>query len=172
MEVGHMQEKLSSFTPVLPEKPRVLILGSMPGGQSLEKQEYYGNPRNHFWNILFVLFHQTPLQDYEAKLDFVKEKGIALWDTIGKCYRRGSLDANIMDEEPNNIIELTEQFPSIKLIACNGGKAYDTFKRNFPMEQLTGVDVIKLPSTSPIPGRYTKTFEGKVEEWRRIVEYL
>ncbi|WP_379563207.1 uracil-DNA glycosylase family protein [Oceanobacillus kapialis] len=44
-----MQKKLSSFAPVLPTNPKVLILGSMPGGKSLEKQEYYGNPRNHFW---------------------------------------------------------------------------------------------------------------------------
>ncbi len=144
----------------------------MPGGQSLEKQEYYGNPRNHFWKILFELFDQTPLEDYQAKLNFVKDKGIALWDTIGKCYRRGSLDANIVDEEPNNIIELTKQFPSVKLIACNGGKAYDTFRRNFSIEELVDIDVIKLPSTSPIPGRYTKTFEGKVEEWKQILDYL
>ncbi|MFC4559078.1 hypothetical protein ACFO3D_12840 [Virgibacillus kekensis] len=39
-----MVEKLTSFDPVLSEEPNVLILGSMPGGMSLEKGEYYGNP--------------------------------------------------------------------------------------------------------------------------------
>ncbi|MFD2630211.1 DNA-deoxyinosine glycosylase [Oceanobacillus kapialis] len=125
-----------------------------------------------FGKILFKLFQQSPIDNYEEKLCFVKGKGIALWDTIGKCYREGSLDANIVEEEPNNIIELTENFPSIKLIACNGGKAYETFKRNFSQGQFAGIDVIKLPSTSPIPGRYTKTFDGKVEEWKKILDYL
>src|SRR5690625_8040424 len=89
-----MAEKLISFPPVLPETPRVLILGSMPGGMSLEKQEYYGNPRNHFWDILFELFQQDPLTDYEEKMQFLKQHQIALWDTIGTCYREGSLDSN------------------------------------------------------------------------------
>ena len=34
--------------PVVNKSTRVLIVGSMPGQQSLEKQQYYGNPRNHF----------------------------------------------------------------------------------------------------------------------------
>ncbi len=40
--------KLQSFAPVIGNKPRVLIVGSMPSIKSLEEQEYYGNPRNHF----------------------------------------------------------------------------------------------------------------------------
>src|SRR5690625_6041254 len=111
-----MAEKLISFPPVLPETPRVLILGSMPGGMSLEKQEYYGNPRNHFWDILFELFQQDPLTDYQEKIQFVKQHQIALWDTIGTCYREGSLDSNIKEAEPNDIMSLLSRFPSIKLI--------------------------------------------------------
>ncbi|SEQ38611.1 G/U mismatch-specific uracil-DNA glycosylase [Virgibacillus subterraneus] len=164
-----MAEKLTSFAPVLAAKPKVLILGSMPGGISLEKDEYYGNPRNHFWDILFELFGQEPTSDYEKKIAFVKRNQLALWDTIGLCYREGSLDANIVDEEPNNIIGLLNGYPSIRLIACNGGRSYETFRKNF---NVNGVDVIKLPSTSPIPGRYTKNFKGKVEEWKKILEYL
>ncbi|MFB4167008.1 DNA-deoxyinosine glycosylase [Virgibacillus sp. JSM 102003] len=164
-----MAVKLTSFAPVLPANPKVLILGSMPGGISLEKEEYYGNPRNHFWDILFELFDQEPTSDYDEKITFVKHKQLALWDTIGHCYREGSLDANIVDEKPNDIIGLLNQYPGICLIACNGGRSYETFKKNFTV---SGVDVIKLPSTSPIPGRYTKTFKGKVEEWKKILEYL
>ncbi|HLR65957.1 uracil-DNA glycosylase family protein [Virgibacillus alimentarius] len=42
-----MSEKLISFSPIIPKTPKVIILGSMPGGMSLKKREYYGNPRNH-----------------------------------------------------------------------------------------------------------------------------
>ncbi len=164
-----MAEKLISFEPVLPANPKVLILGSMPGGISLKKEEYYGNPRNHFWDILFKLFDQESLTEYDEKIAFVKRKQLALWDTIGLCYREGSLDANIADEEPNDIIGLLNEHPGIRLIACNGGRSYETFRKNF---NTSDVDVIKLPSTSPIPGRYTKTFKGKLEEWGKILEYM
>ncbi|MBY7142964.1 DNA-deoxyinosine glycosylase [Virgibacillus sp. NKC19-3] len=166
-----MDEKINAFPPVVPKNPKVLILGSIPGGMSLEKQEYYGNPRNHFWDILYELFDQEPLREYNEKIAFVKKHGIALWDSIGRCYREGSLDTNILEEEPNDIIGLLKAHPTITLIACNGGKSYQTFKRNFPVDELEGIEVLKMPSTSPIPGKYTKSFEGKVEAWSQILPF-
>ncbi|MEC5423781.1 DNA-deoxyinosine glycosylase [Virgibacillus sp. C22-A2] len=167
-----MGKKIMSLAPVLPNAPRVLILGSIPGALSLEKQEYYGNPRNHFWGILFALFNQESLASYQDKIAFVKDRRIALWDSIGTCYREGSLDANITEEVPNDIVRLVHDYPTIKLIACNGGKSYQTFNKNFALGDLGDVKVLKLPSTSPIPGRYTKTFDGKVEEWKQLLKYL
>ncbi|MGX4670240.1 DNA-deoxyinosine glycosylase [Cerasibacillus sp. JNUCC 74] len=165
-------QKLTSFPPVLPKKPAVLILGSMPGVKSLEKQQYYGNPRNHFWNILFTLFNEPLVENYENKLSFCKKHRIALWDTIATCYRQGSLDANIRDAVPNDIPSLLKKYPSIKLIACNGSKSYQLFVKYFKNAKISPVNVVKLPSTSPIPGRYTKTFHEKVEEWRIILRYI
>lgn len=144
----------------------------MPGGMSLEKQQYYGNPRNHFWDILFELFNEVKITDYEEKLSFAKRHGIALWDTIGACYREGSLDVNIVAEEPNDIIGLLRENPTIKLVACNGTKSYQTFIKNFSKEALNKVDIVKMPSTSPIPGRYNKTFAGKVEVWKKLLDYI
>ncbi|GGJ88206.1 hypothetical protein GCM10007063_08390 [Lentibacillus kapialis] len=67
-----MTEQLISFEPILPETPRVLILGSMPSGVSLDKHEYYGNPRNHFWRIIYGLFSEDPNSQYEDKIAFIK----------------------------------------------------------------------------------------------------
>ncbi|RDW19983.1 DNA-deoxyinosine glycosylase [Oceanobacillus chungangensis] len=167
-----MNNKLISFPPVLPQNPKVLILGSMPGKVSLEKQEYYGNPRNHFWPIIFELLNESPVDDYRGKIAIAKRHGLALWDSIGSCYRQGSLDTNIVDEEPNDILAILEEYPSIRLIACNGTKSYTTFKKNFNLTAYPDVNVIKLPSTSPIPGKYTKSFTGKVNAWREILHYL
>ena len=44
------------FLPVHGESVEVLILGSFPSRQSLEKKEYYGNPQNHFWHIIEALY--------------------------------------------------------------------------------------------------------------------
>lgn len=167
-----IDKKLFSFPPVLPLNPKVLILGSMPGRVSLEKQEYYGNPRNHFWPILFELFNEAQVEGYADKIAFAKRHGLALWDSIGSCYRQGSLDASIVDEEVNDIPGLLKEYPSIRLIACNGTKSYTTFKKNFDLSEFPHVHVMKLPSTSPIPGKYTKSFAGKVETWREILNYL
>lgn len=167
-----MPKKLTSFKPILPERPVVLILGSMPSKQSFEKQQYYGNPRNHFWPILFELFQQKPFTSYEDKIEFVKKHRIALWDTIGSCYREGSLDGNIKEEKPNDIIGLLQKYPTIKLIACNGTKSFQTFKKNINLQSETKIDIIQLPSSSPTPGRYTKSFTEKVKAWKQILKYL
>jgi len=168
-----MCEQVISFNPVLPKKPKVLILGSAPSQLSLEKQQYYGNPRNHFWPILFEIFGEDPLSDYSDKISFIKQKGIALWDTIGVCYRKGSLDVNITEEEPNDIIGLIDSYPTIRLIACNGTKSFNTFTKNINLPHGTSIkEVIKLSSSSPIPGKYNKSFAEKVEEWKILKEYL
>jgi len=47
---------LSSFPPIADPNSRLLILGTMPGEQSLRLGQYYGNPRNHFWRLIYTLF--------------------------------------------------------------------------------------------------------------------
>jgi len=48
--------RLQGLPPVIDGSSRILMLGSMPGMQSLVKQEYYGNPRNHFWRLLYAVW--------------------------------------------------------------------------------------------------------------------
>ncbi|WP_010093836.1 DNA-deoxyinosine glycosylase [Ornithinibacillus scapharcae] len=167
-----MIEKIVGLPPVITNESEVLILGSMPSVRSLEQHEYYGNPRNHFWNLIYGIFQEVPSDSYEEKISFIKEKHIALWDTIGSCYREGSLDSNIRDEEPNDIPQLLVEFPTIKLLACNGTKSYNTLKKYCKPEILKGVSVIKLPSSSPVPGRFNKSLEEKMGVWKQILQYL
>ncbi|WP_194165495.1 DNA-deoxyinosine glycosylase [Oceanobacillus sp. CFH 90083] len=165
-------DKLQSFAPVIGNKPKVLIVGSMPSEKSLEEQQYYGNPRNHFWPIMYQILNEAPAETYTEKLHLMKKHYVALWDTIGYCYRQGSLDTNIKEEDPNDISGLLKKYPSIQLIACNGTKAYQMFQKFIAPLLQEEVDVIKLPSTSPVPGKYNKTFEEKIEAWRIITSYL
>jgi hypothetical protein len=42
-----MQNRISSFPPLIDDQSEIIILGSIPGVKSLEKQQYYAHPRTN-----------------------------------------------------------------------------------------------------------------------------
>ncbi|WP_107924044.1 DNA-deoxyinosine glycosylase [Lysinibacillus parviboronicapiens] len=158
--------------PVIDPSTKVLIVGSMPGKQSLEKQQYYGNPRNHFWPIIGEILGVEIPENYTERLQLLQENHIGLWDTIESCEREGSLDAAIRNEKPNNFNTLFERYPDIQLVLFNGSKAFQVFKKHIGFEILTDKKYLKMPSTSPIPGKNIKSFEEKLTDWRVMQSYL
>lgn len=162
-----MQNRISSFSPLIDDQSEILILGSIPGVKSLEKQQYYAHPQNKFWKIIFELLHEEFTENYTERLKILKKHHIALWDVIDTCERKGSLDSEIKNEETNQIAELLEEHPNVKAIFCNGGKSYKS------LQKLLGknyrLPIYQLPSTSPL---HTVSFEKKFEEWKVILEFL
>lgn len=158
--------------PVIDLSTKVLIVGSMPGKQSLEKQQYYGNPRNHFWPIIGEILEVEVPQNYGERLTLLKNHHIGLWDSIESCERKGSLDAAIRNEKPNNFKILFAHYPNIELVLFNGAKAFEVFKKHIGLAVLDGRAYQKMPSTSPIPGKNIKSFEEKLEDWRVMHSYL
>lgn len=162
------KKRIYSFPPIIDRESRVIILGSIPGRESLERQEYYAHPRNHFWPIIFELFDLPLAEDYQQKIKFLKSKQIALWDVVEGCFRQGSLDGNIKDAKVNDLQGLFREYPNLKHIFFNGGKAYELFKRNIGTK-MAGLNWTKLNSTSPAN---TKGFDYKLREWQSILEIL
>lgn len=162
-----MTQRIFSFPPIVDSNSRILILGSIPGVKSLEKQQYYGHPQNKFWKIIFELLNEDFTEDYGEKIRMLKKHHIALWDVIDSCERKGSLDSEIKNEEANQIPELLEKYPNIQTIFCNGGKSYKNAQKI--LGKHFKIPVFLLPSTSPL---HTISFEKKLEEWRRIKTYL
>ncbi len=158
--------------PVVDSSTKVLIVGSMPGKQSLEKQQYYGNPRNHFWPIIGELLQIEVPDDYGERMALLRKHAIGLWDTIEACERKGSLDAAIRNEKPNDFHTLFQSYPNIELVLFNGAKAFDVFKKHIGLELLAERAYKKMPSTSPIPGKNIKSFDEKVEDWGIMQSYL
>lgn len=164
---------LNILPPIVDASTRVLIVGSMPGQQSLEKQQYYGNPRNHFWSIMTTILNVRHIpENYEDRLALLQNSRIGLWDVIQSCERAGSLDANIRNECPNDFHKLFTNYPQIKLVLFNGGKAHNVFKKHLGFQVLEGREYALMPSTRPIPGKNIKTFEEKVEQWKVLTEYI
>ena len=166
-----MQQKCKSFLPNINKKSEFLILGSMPGLKSLEKQQYYAHPQNRFWKLMELLCNADNLSnlDYKNKLQILLKNKIALWDVIQSCNRNGSLDSNIQNEIPNNIPELLNQFPNIKIICLNGNKSYCAFKKHFP-KTLEQYKCYKLPSTSPANAKYK--LQDLYQEWSKAINVL
>ena len=92
-----------SFPPIADAGARVLVLGTLPGEESLRRGEYYAHPRNLFWPIVFALFDATPMADYAEKVAFVKARGIALWDVCesGETRSERRLDDSSRTAERN-----------------------------------------------------------------------
>ncbi|SNT12052.1 G/U mismatch-specific uracil-DNA glycosylase [Anaerovirgula multivorans] len=163
--------KILSLETVIDYYSKVLILGSMPSVQSLQLKQYYANPRNHFWTIIYTLFNLQAESDYVKRLEFIKSKNIALWDVIHTCERQGSLDASIRDEEPNDLEFLLNKYNKIEAVFFNGTKAANMFNKYFDLTSFT-IEFHRLLSTTPVPGKNIKSLEEKIEAWSSIKNYI
>ncbi|OEF95800.1 DNA-deoxyinosine glycosylase [Desulfuribacillus alkaliarsenatis] len=161
-------EFINSFRPIIDKNSKILILGSMPGVQSLANQQYYAHPRNHFWNILFNLFDLPLSNEYTERIKLLHDKGIALWDVLESCTREGSLDSKIKHENANDFHALFKEYPNIRAVLFNGGKAYTAFKKHVGLD-FNNLEFIQLPSTSPAN---TMNFEEKLIKWSFIKKYF
>jgi len=159
--------RITGFAPVVGSDSRILILGSMPSVASLERQQYYGLPRNAFWPIMAGLFGVPADQPYERRLAALVKNRIALWDVIHSCRRPGSLDSSIESDsvEPNDFGHLFRAQPGIVRVFFNGRKAEQMFDRLVKPRcaEAASRDFTTLPSTSP--AHAAMSFAEKLERW-------
>jgi double-stranded uracil-DNA glycosylase len=157
-----------SFPPIADERARVLVLGTLPGEESLRRGEYYAHPRNLFWPIVFALFDATPAAGYAERLAFVGVHRIALWDVCELGERDASADATIRRERPNPIDRLLNAHPLIHAVAFNGTGARRLHDRHFARR--SDLTYLALPSTSPAHARIG--FSGKLARWTALREVV
>ena len=155
--------------PVINEGSRILILGTMPGDDSLRLKQYYANVNNQFWKILSRVYGEAIEAEYSQRLYFLHGKRLALWDVLRGGERKGSLDSAIKEAVFNDFAALLMTYANLKAIFFNGGKAPTLFLRHIERSQPTLAKAclrkIVLPSTSPTPGKNVLSFEEKVVRW-------
>ena len=131
----------------LPAKAKLLMLGSFPPQKKRWSMDfYYPNLNNDMWRIFGILFFDD--KDYflnetrkafcrERIIDFLNEKGIALFDTASSIRR---LQDNASDKflevvEATDVTALLRQLPECKAIVTTGQKATDTLRQQFNVEE-------------------------------------
>lgn len=156
-----------SFAPVTDANTRLLMLGSLPGEQSLARARYYAHPRNQFWRLMSAVIElNLEAMDYPDRLQALLHSGVGLWDAVESAERHGSLDAAIRSHRANPLAELASSLPRLSAIGFNGGTSARIGAR-----ELAGTHyaLLPLPSSSPA---YTLPFEEKLQSWLALKRFL
>jgi len=157
------------FAPVVDERTRVLILGSLPGDASLAVQEYYGNRQNKFWELLgAVIGADLRAMAYDTRLATLLAHGIGLWDVVAQAHRSGSLDSSIRARDDNDLLGLLARYPHIRALAFNGGTAARLGIKVLG-GQASNYQIVDLPSSSPA---YTLSYAEKAMRWQALLPIL
>jgi hypoxanthine-DNA glycosylase len=157
------------FKPVARKDARFLILGTLPGVESLKRQAYYAHKQNSFWKIMGELAGAHPHLTYRMRLEQLRRNRIALWDVLAAAARLGSLDAAIQAPVPNDLARFLKKHPQIELICFNGkGAEAHFFRHIFPIMPEREFRYVVLPSTSPAYA--SMSYRKKLSFWRRALQ--
>ena len=133
--------------PFLPSNATLLMLGSFPPQKKRWSMDFfYPNLQNDMWRIFGLLFFNDKdhflLPDKKAfnkdyLIEFLSEKGIALYDTASSIRR---LQDNASDKfleviEPTDIRLLLKQLPQCKAIVTTGQKATDIIRSQIEVNE-------------------------------------
>lgn len=157
--------RVAGLPPVVGRRPHTLILGSMPGIASLEAREYYGHPRNAFWDAAEALGIPRALA-YRSRCARLRALGFALWDVLAECERAGSLDQAIRAPRANDLVAFARHHAPARLW-FNGQAARRHFDRLLGHAFAAAhpaIELRTLPSTSP-----AHTAPSKHTAWRRAL---
>lgn len=155
-----------TLKPIYNKNSKILILGSMPSVTSRNKNFYYANKNNRFWNIMENLF-LTKLNSSDEKIEFLLKNKIALWDVIKSCNIIGSRDCSIKNVEINDINYLLNH-SNIKYIFVTGNKALNIYNKY--LLNITKKEAFYLPSPSSANASYS--LKDLTEKYKIILDYL
>lgn len=133
--------------PFLPSNAKLLMLGSFPPQKKRWSMDFfYPNLQNDMWRIFGLLFFEDKEHfllpgkkafNKEYLIEFLTEKGIALYDTATSVRR---LQDNASDKflevvEPTDIRLLLKQLPQCQAIVTTGQKATDIIRNQIEVNE-------------------------------------
>lgn len=157
--------EIHPFKPFIPERAKVLIMGTFPPPSTRWSMNfYYPNRTNDFWYMMGLIFYGdrnallvpgTKNFDLPKIKNLLAEKGIAMNDTGWKIHRqKGNASDKFLEIlEPVNLSSLLDRMPLCRAIATTGEKA----------AQVVAALTDTLPPKIGVP---TTTRDGKIQIWR------
>lgn len=159
----------TAFPPSVAPDARLLILGSLPGEESLRQGRYYAHPGNAFWWLVGeVIGEDLPGLPYEARLERLKAHRIGLWDVIASARRQGSLDQAIREAELRDLAGFVRGLPDLAAVAFNGATSAKHGRRQ--LAGVAGLALVDLPSSSAAHAGMSRAV--KREKWLALRDFL
>ena len=162
-----MSKLIVAFPPIIAPKAHTLILGTMPGVRSLEANQYYAHPQNQFWRFMGDIYGAGPSLPYDRRVQILKDKGIAVWDVVHACSRKGSMDADIKDEVANDFETFYRENPNIRRVVFDSLTAETIYKRRVLPVLRHSLSYARVPSPSPAHARLR--YADKLVLWRKAL---
>ncbi len=123
--VSSASPRLQGLPPLVGPGTRVLVLGSFPSVKSLQLQQYYAHPQNHFWRIVQALWPDAPWpddQNYARRCQCLLAQGVGVWDVYAECEREGSLDSAIRHAQLNDFPALLQRCPHLSAMPTTAAR--------------------------------------------------
>lgn len=155
----------TSFPPISTAETEILILGTLPGDNSLHHGEYFAHPRNRFWKVIAAITGQAVPETYAGKLELLYENKIGLWNVLYSAERKGSLDSAIRKQVPNDLPAFIARHRNLKVIGFDGLKPATFYDKYFTRSR--ELTYLSLPSCSPANARFN--LEDLSKEWAALL---
>jgi G:T/U-mismatch repair DNA glycosylase len=181
------------FKPFLPEKAKLLMLGTFPPAPKRWCMAfYYPNWINDMWRIIGICFfgdknhfvvEQEKRFDLERIIPFLKEKGIALYDTATRIRRTqdNASDKDLEIVEATDLDAMLRQIPDCQAVITAGQLATEVFCDHYGIKppkvgeyvpfHLDGraLRLYRMPSSSRA---YPMKAEKKADYYDIVFKYL
>lgn len=159
----------NGLAPIDDPESEILILGTLPGKESLKIQQYYASGSNYFWRIISEVFNEAFFVNNEERISFLHKHHIALWDVLKSANRITSLDSDIKNPIANDLKGFVDNHPKLRIICFNGKEAYNYFEKYFGFIDIPkAIRIFSLPSTSS--SNTHMTLNEKIRIWKVITE--
>ena len=135
--------EIHPFEPWLPGNAKLLMLGTFPPSEKRWCMPwYYPNFQNDMWRIFGIIYFGDKLHfvDVENKTyrldaikDFLKEKGVAIYDTAQQVIRTKNTasDKDLQIVQPSDLDGMLRQLPECKAVLTAGQLATKIFSEHF-----------------------------------------
>lgn len=181
------------FEPFLPENAKLLMLGTFPPAEKRWCMRfYYPNFINDMWRIFGICFFDDKQHfvlekekrfDLESIIPFLKEKGIAMYDTATRIRRTkdNASDKDLEIVEETDLDSMLRSIPCCMAVITAGQLATDVFCSHYGIQspkvgeythfELDGraLRLYRMPSSSRA---YPMKAERKAEYYNIVFKYI